>query len=161
MKEKTKKINIQEFEWKTLEFEKKEKNKSWFIIPALITIAFGIFALITESFLFLVTIILAFFVFYTYANKDPRMIKFKIDERGVEIDNKLYEFDDLKSFWVFYNPPEEKDISFRSKRSFLPYVRIPLGKENPNEIRKFLLKFLPEKRHSESVVDIWMRKTGF
>lgn len=161
MKEKTKKINIQEFEWKTLEFEKKEKNKSWFIIPALITIAFGIFALITESFLFLVTIILAFFVFYTYANKDPRMIKFKIDERGVEIDNKLYEFDDLKSFWVFYNPPEEKDISFRSKRSFLPYIRIPLGKENPNEIRKFLLKFLPEKRHSESVVDIWMRKTGF
>jgi len=155
------KINIQEFEWKTLEFEKKEKNKSWFIVPALITIAFGIFALITESFLFLVTIVLAFFVFYTYANKDPRIIKFKIDERGVEIDNKLYDFDDLKSFWVFYNPPEEKDISFRSKRSFLPYIRIPLGKENPNEIRKFLLKFLPEKRHSESVVDIWMRKTGF
>ena len=111
--------------------------------------------------MFLIAIVLGFFVFYVYANKEPRTIKFKIDERGVEIDGKLYEFDTLSSFWVFYNPPEQKEISFRSKRTFLPYVRISLDDENPNEIRKFLLKFLPEKRHSESLIDIWMRRIGF
>jgi len=161
MKKKNKKITLREFEWKAKEFPKKEKNKSWFIIPGLITIALGIFALATESFLFLIAIVLGFFVFYVYANKEPRTIKFKIDERGVEIDGKLYEFDTLSSFWVFYNPPEQKEISFRSKRTFLPYVRISLDDENPNEIRKFLLKFLPEKRHSESLIDIWMRRIGF
>lgn len=161
MENKNKKTNLQEFEWKDKEFSVKEKNKSWFIIPGLITIAFGIFALASESFLFLVTIVLGFFVFYIYANKKPRIIKFRIDERGVEIDGRLYEFDSLSSFWIFYNPPEQKEISLRSKRTFLPYIKISLGKENPNEIRKFLLKFIPEKRHSESIIDILMRRIGF
>lgn len=152
---------LQEFEWRAPEFAKKAKTKSWFIIPAIITIALGIFALLSDNFLFLIAIILAFFIFYIYANKEPRIISFKINERGVEIDDRLHDFDSLRSFWIFYDPPEQKELSLRSKKTFLPYIRIPLEKENPNEIRKFLLKFLPEKRHNESIIDVWMRRAGF
>jgi len=161
MKKKSKKITLQEFEWQAPEFDKKEKNKSWFIIPGIITIVLGIFALLTESTLFLIFVILAFLVFYIYANKEPRIIKFKINEKGIEIDEKLHDFDSIRSFWLFYSPPEQKELSFRSRKIFLPYVRIPLADENPNEIRKFLLRFLPERRHRESVIDIWMRRVGF
>ena len=100
-------------------------------------------------------------MFYVYANKEPRIVKFRIDEKGIEIDGRLYEYDGLRSFWIFYNPPEEKDLSLRSKKTIFPYIRIPLANENPNELRKYLLKFLPEKRHSESIVDIFMRRAGF
>jgi len=162
MKNKEQKIILlQEFKWQAPEFDKKEKTKSWFIVPAIITIGLGLFALFTENFLFLIAIILAFLIFYIYANKEPRIIKFKIDEKGIEIDERLHDFDSLRSFWLFYNPPEEKELSLRSRRTFLPYIRIPIADENPNEIRKFLLKFLPEKRHRESIVDIWMRRVGF
>jgi len=123
---------LKEFEWKALEFEKTEKTKSWFIIPGIITIIIGIFAL-----------------------------KFRIDEKGIKIGRKLFDFDELKSFWVFYSPPEEKELSIRSKKMFIPYIKIPLDNQNPNEIRKYLLKFLPEKRHKESVIDIWMKRIGF
>lgn len=161
MKKKVKKTTLQEFEWKAPEFDKKEKSKSWFIIPGIITIVLGIFALITENILFLIAIVLAFFVFYVYANKEPRIIKFKINEKGIEIDERLHDFDSLRSFWIFYNPPEQKELSLRSKRTFFPYIHVPLTKENPNEIRKFLLRFLPEKKHSESIIDIWMKRIGF
>jgi hypothetical protein len=161
MKKKIKKIILQEFKWKALEFPKKKKNKSWFIIPGLITIALGIFALLTDNILFLIAIVLTFFVFYVYANKEPRIIKFKINEKGIEIDEKLHDFDSLRSFWIFYNPPEQKELSLRSRKTFLPYIRIPLDKENPNEIRKFLSDFLPERRHKEAVIDVWMRRIGF
>jgi hypothetical protein len=161
MKTKIKKPTFQEFKWKAPEFPTRKKTKSWFIIPAIITISLGIFALVTENILFLIVIILAFFVFYIYANKEPRIVKFKINEKGIEIDKKLHDFDSLRSFWIFYNPPEQKELSLRSRKTFLPYVRISLGDKNPNEIRKFLLKFLPERRHRESIVDIWMRRTGF
>jgi len=140
------KNKLKEFEWKALEFEKTEKTKSWFIIPGIITIIIGIFAL---------------FIFYIYANKDPLTIKFRINEKGIKIGKKFFDFDELKSFWVFYSPPEEKELSIRSKKMFIPYIKIPLGNQNPNEIRKYLLKFLPEKRHKESVVDIWMKRIGF
>lgn len=160
-KKKKKKIILKEFEWKAPEFDKKEKTKSWFIIPAIITIILGILALFSENFLFLIAIVLAFFVFYIYANKDPRIIKFKLNEKGIEIQDRLYGFDELRSFWVFYDPPEQKEISFRSRKTLIPYIRIPLGDEDPNEIRKFLLKFLSEKRHRETMIDIWMRRIGF
>jgi len=161
MKKDKEEIKLQEFEWQAPEFEKKQKTKSWFIFPAIIAIVLGIIALIADNILFLIFIILAFVVFYMYANKEPRILKFKINEKGLELDGRLYEFDSLRSFWLFYNPPEEKEISFRSKKTFLPYIRIPLTNQNPNELREFLLKFLPEKRHRESVIDIWMRRTGF
>jgi len=155
------KIELKEFEWMAPEFEKKEKTGSWFIVPAIITIALGIFALLTDSILFMIAIVLAFFVFYIYAKKEPRIIKFKIDEKGIEVDGKLHEFGDLRSFWIFYDPPLEKTLSLRSKKSFFPYIRLTIANENPTEIRKFLLNFLPEKRHQESIIDIWMKRIGF
>ncbi len=158
---KEEKIELKEFEWEAPEFEKKKKSSSWFILPAIITIALGIISLIAENILFLIFIVLAFVIFYMYANKEPRIIKFKINEKGVEVNGRLHEFHDLKSFWLFYNPPEQKELSMRSKKTFFPYIRIPLAEENPVEIRDYLLKFLPEKRHQESLIDIWMRRIGF
>lgn len=153
--------DLREFEWNAPEFEKTEKEKSWFILPAIITIILGVFALLVDNPLFVVLIILSFVSFYIYARKSPRIIKFRIDEKGAEIDGRLHEFADLRSFWMFYDPPLEKTLSFRGKKTFFPYLRIPLDKENPTEIRKFLLKFLPEKRHKESIIDIWMKRIGF
>ena len=154
-------MELQTFEWRAPEFEKIDKNKSWFVLPAIITIILGIIAIATDNILFLILILLGFFIFYIYAKKEPRIIQFKIDEKGIEVDGKLHDFSSLKSFWVFYNPPTEKEISFRSKKAFFPYIRIQLDEQNPNEIRKYLLKFLPERRHKESLIDIWMRRIGF
>ena len=156
-----KKIELKEFEWEAPEFEKIEKEKSWFVLPAIVAIILGIFALLTDSPLFLVLVILSFVSFYIYARKSPRIIKFRINGKGVEIDGRLHEYTDLRSFWVFYNPPIEKTLSIRAKKTFLPYLRIPIDKENPAEIRKFLLKFIPEKRHQESIITVWMKKIGF
>jgi len=153
--------NLQSFEWRAPEFDKTEKNKSWFVVPGIIAIILGIVALLIDNILLLVLVLLGFFNFYIYAKKEPKIVKFKINERGLEIDEKLHDFDSLRSFWVFYDPPAEKEISFRSKKTFFPYIRIQLDEQNPNEIRKYLLRFLPEKRHKESLIDLWMRRIGF
>jgi hypothetical protein len=156
------KINeLKTFEWETPEFEKVEKEKSWFIMPAIIAIILCVFSLIIDNYLFVLLIILSFVTFYIYAKKSPRTIKFRIDEKGVEVDGRLHEYADLRSFWLFYNPPLEKTLSIRGKKTFFPYLRIPMDKENPTEIRKFLLKFIPEKRHQESIISIWMKRIGF
>jgi hypothetical protein len=154
-------MELQTFEWEAPEFEKREKSKSWFVIPAIITVVVGIIAIATDNILLLILILLGFFMIYIYAKKEPRIIKFKINEKGIEVDEKLHDFSSLKSFWIFYNPPTEKEISLRSRKASFPYIRIPLADQNPNEIRKYLLKFLPEKRHKESLIDIWMKRIGF
>jgi hypothetical protein len=152
---------LKTFKWEAPEFEKTEKEKSWFIMPAIVAIILCVFALLTDNPLFVVLVITGFLSFYVYANKSPRIVKFRIDEKGIEVDGRLHEYTDLRSFWLFYNPPIEKTLSLRSKKTFFPYIKIPLDEENPAEIRKYLLKFVPEKRHKESIIEILMKRIGF
>ncbi len=148
-------------EWMAPEFTKYKKKKNWFILPALVALAFIIIAIIFKNFLLVVGIILASFTVYIYTKKEPRKIKFSISGKGVQIDNQIYEWEDLKSFWVFYRPPEVKEISIRSKKLLMPYLKIPLGGQNPVDVRKLLLKFLPERKHKESMIDEWAKKIKF
>jgi len=151
----------EKIKWTTLEFEKYEKNKKWFIFLGIIALVIIIIAAIFNNFLLVIIIILATFILFTYAKKEPRKINFIIDGRGIKIDNKLYKYKELKSFWMFYEPPEIKELSIRSNKILLPYIKIPLSKQNPVEIRRFLLRFLPEKEHYESIIEEWMRKIRF
>ena len=148
-------------EWTALEFKKYKKGKRWFALPVLIASAVIITAILLKNFLLVLATILAVFVVYIYAFKKPRKLKFIISGNGVQIDQIIYKFEDLKSFWIFYELPEIKEISFRSKKMFMPYIKVPLGDQNPAEVRKLLLKFLPEKRHQASIVDKWARRSGF
>jgi len=147
--------------WTTLEFEKHEKGKKWFIFLGLISLVFVIIAAIFNNFLLSIIIILATFILFVYAKKEPRKINFIIDGRGIKIDNKLYKYKEIKSFWMFYEPPEVKELSIRSNKAFMPYIKIPLSKQNPAEIRRFLLRFLPEREHRESIIEAWMRRIRF
>lgn len=160
-KTKKKKSSPKEIEWTAPEFPRHKKNKKWLGYFFLICLIFLIIAIFGKNFLFVIIIILAAFVLYVYSIKKPRKIKFVISQRGIQIDNKLYGFENLRSFWIFYNPPEIKILSLCSKRKFLPYLKIPLDKQDPVKIREFLIKFLPEKEHEESLVDTLTRKSGF
>jgi hypothetical protein len=116
---------------------------------------------LTKNFLLAIAIILTAFIVRLYAKKEPRKIKFSISGKGVQIDKNIYRFEDLKSFWIFYEPPEIKEISFRSKKTFMPYIKIPLGSQDPIKARELLLKFLTERKHTESIIDEWTRKAKF
>ena len=155
-------------EWVAPEFIKYKRDKSWFILPGLAASALVVIAIILKNFLFTVGIIIAAFVVYIYAVKEPRKIKFSISGKGIQIDNRIFPFEDLRSFWIFYRPaspaggpPEIKELSVRSKKMFIPYIKLPLGNQNPAEIRKLLLRFIPERKHNESVVDTWARRLRF
>ena len=148
-------------EWTALEFKKYKKGKKWFVSPALLALAVIIAAILLKNLLLVIATILTVFVVYIYAKKEPRKIKFSISGNGVQIDQIVYKFEDLKSFWIFYEPGKVKEISIRSKKAFMPYIKIPLGDQNPAEIRRLLLKFLLEKKHKESVIDEWTRRSKF
>lgn len=162
IKTKTKMSIPIKIEWTAPEFVKYKKNKNWFVwLIIIFSIILIIAIFLLKNLLFSMVLVFAAFIIYIYAKKEPREIKFIVSGKGVQIDNTVYKFDELKSFWIFYNPPEVKEISIRSKKKFVPYIKIPLGDQNPAEIRRLLLKFLPERRHQESVIDDWARKIRF
>lgn len=151
----------QNIQWSALEFVKHEKNPLWFIIGGIIAIIFLIFSIWTKNFIFAIIIILATFSIFIWAQKKPRKITFLLTPKGLKIDENLYAFDHLKSFWIFYDPPEIKFLSVESKKLFMPRIIIPIADENPNRIREFLLKYLPEVEQRESLIDILARRLRY
>jgi hypothetical protein len=139
-------------QWQAREFEKRNKNAKWFLSVAFGALIFITISLMMQNFIFAFLLILIVFTLFIYALKDPRLINFKIDEEGIWIDEKLYPFEELKSFWVFCRPPV-KELSLHSKKWLLPFIKIPLGQQDCAEIRELLTQVLPEEKQEESTLD--------
>jgi hypothetical protein len=147
--------------WQAKEFRKKNKGPLWYFIWFLFVLGLVIFAILQKSPLMVLCFVLIGAVAYLFSQQEPKKINFLINKKGVKIGKKLYPFDELESFWIFYDPPRKKILSLKNKKTFFPYLTIPLSKTNPLKIRKYLLKFLPEKEHEESIIEDIAEKFGF
>jgi len=105
--------------------------------------------------------ILAGFLILIYAIKEPQIIDFSVGSSGVKIDKKLYKYSEIDSFWIFYDPPEIKELSLKFKKMFFPVLSIPLADTDPNKVRKILIKFIPEEEQKESVAENIARHLNF
>lgn len=144
-------------EWEALEFIKYSKTPEWFLAGGLFFGTLFLFALFVKNFIFALIVILAAFSIYIWTQKDPKTVRFAINSKGIKIQNSFYGFDNLKSFWIFNEPPDVKYISLESKKVLMPKIIIPLGDRDPEEIRKFLLRFLSEEEQEESLIDVLAR----
>jgi len=139
--------------WQGPEYETYSRDRRWYLIAASIFIAIIVYALITDSPIMAITFILIGIVGYIHLQKKPRVLDFTISRDGVFAGNEIYEFDQIKSFWIFYEPPHTRILSLHTKGSLAPYVHIPIHQENPSKIRKALLKSIPEKKQSFTIID--------
>ena len=139
--------------WQAPEFTKHKKGPIWFIVFAIISLGLLFLALQWKAFTMAILLILTIFLIIIYALKDPPLRHFSITASGIKIDKSLYKFSDIVSFWIFYDPPEIKEISFKQRKLIFPYLSTPLDNIDPNKVRKVLLRFLSEKKQKESIPD--------
>lgn len=147
--------------WRAREFEQKEKPLTWFLGLGMILLCLIVVGLLTKNYFFAVLVVLTGFVLVQYAIKEPRARTFVIEESDLVIDAQRYPFESFSSFWIFYDPPQLKELSFRSKQRFMPYVRIPLANQDPVVIRRALMKHLPERKHRQWLFDEFVERLGF
>ena len=142
------------FSWQAPEYEHFEKHPKWYWVMGGILLAIVVYALVTNSILMAITFILIGMLGYIYAEREPRIIEMEINPDGIKVDNYFYDYDDVRSFWIFYEVEEGfKILSLHSKKTFLPHVHIPIGDANPIKIRETLLSYLPEIRQELTILD--------
>jgi hypothetical protein len=141
-------------QWNAPEHEPYTVGKRFYFFSTIILAAIVVYALISNSPIMAITFILIGVVGYVFLQKEPKLINFKISSQGVTTDQEIYEFENLKSFWIFYEPPYEKMLSLESKNKMMPHINIPLGNEDPVKIRQILIDFIPEVKQEHNIVDI-------
>src|SRR3989338_794945 len=139
--------------WQAPEYEKPEKPGERAIIGGIIAAGFFAGAIFIGNYLLSLIVFLTYVVFYIYTFREPKLVEFSITDRGVRIDDKIYEYGELRSFCIFFEPPYQKILSLESGKVIMPYIRIPLEGVDPIELKNALMKHLPERRHKESLID--------
>ncbi len=153
--------NPQKFEWKEFEHNTPKKSTDWFWYigsGALIVVIVSIFL---KNFLFAVFAIVAVFVIFALYTQTPQETDFKIDAKGIKIGKTFYKYKEIDSFWINYNPPHKKELILELDKRLHPHVKIPIGNQDPNEIRDFLSKILEEEEYEESLIETIAERLGF
>ncbi|MDX9913721.1 MAG: hypothetical protein RBS77_04025 [Candidatus Moranbacteria bacterium] len=139
--------------WQGPEYEHYPKEKNWYAVAALILSAIIIYALVTNSPIMAITFVLIGVVGYIQLEKFPRVLDFKVTTDGVMAGEELYQFDNIKSFWIFYEPPHTKILSLHTDAMLTPFIHIPVHQIDPVKLREILMEFVPEEKQKPTLVD--------
>ncbi|MBU1036833.1 hypothetical protein KKF32_02230 [Patescibacteria group bacterium] len=130
--------------WNFPEFAKHQRSKSWYFWMTVIFLALLFYSFMTINFLFAVIIIIAAITFFLIYRREPSQINFKINEDGIEADDRFFSYENIKNFYIIYQPPEVQYLFFEFKSVLKPRLAIPLINQNPSQISKILSEFLKE-----------------
>ncbi|HLN19358.1 MAG TPA: hypothetical protein VK255_04285 [Patescibacteria group bacterium] len=143
--------------WKAPEYEVFERDRKWYFFVTIFLAGIVAWAIYTNSPVMAITFILIGIVGYLHINTNPRILDFMITTDGMVSGKEIYEFDDLESFWIFYEPEGLKSICLHNKSGLMPYIHIPIHQEDPVHIRQILLEFLPEEKKEPGLVETMER----
>lgn len=134
--------------WKALEYPHKHHSSDWFWGVGIITVGATILAIIFNNLLFAVFIIVSGIAVVLMALREPRMLTCTLNERGIKIDNDFYTYSTLVSFWVQveYGAPK---LLLQSSKKLAPMIIIPLEDVHEDDVRDFLIDYLPEEEMHE------------
>lgn len=137
--------NSNEISWTVPEFEKHERSKNWYIWAGIISVFLLIFAVFTSNFLFAIIIVTAALITIIHDGKNADPVDIIIDEDGIVVGRKFYDYDVLKNFSVLFKPKEDlKNLYFEFKNPTKQRLSIHLSDRDPLQIRDLLLKYLSE-----------------
>jgi len=151
----------EKIKWEGYEYKEKDRSVDWYWAVGVIAITLAITAIVYNNVLFAVFIMLAAFTLLMYARRKPKKVHFEISKRGIVVNDILYPFSTLESFWIHDNS-HKPSIIFQSQKLLMPHIIIPLSEDMDIEsLHDFLLEFLDEEEHRESVSEMIMDYLGF
>lgn len=149
-------------QWQFPEYEQRVRPKWWWLLAIVVWLALVIWAALAQhSFLYLLILLFAAIIFITLERREPQSLTCSITDEGVEVDDHLYLFDDLETFFIIYQPPQIKNL-YLIRKSWRPILAIPLHNQNPSEVKKVLAPRLKEEleRTEEPFLDQLARLLG-
>ena len=145
--------------WEASEYEHRERGPDWFWAVGIVGIGLVVTTVILGNVLFAVLLVVAVGALLLQALKRPRVISFGVGERGVRVENTLYPYSTLESFWVKDDAPPQ--LLVKSEKPFAPLLIIPLGDNDPAVVREILLELVAEEELWEPLTQRVLEYLGF
>ncbi|MDQ3014483.1 MAG: hypothetical protein M3Q73_01315 [bacterium] len=146
--------------WEVLEHHHRDPSTDWYWALGIITITFAGLCILLGNILLAIFVILGAVVGAMNIGRVPKLIRIELTPRGVMVENTLYPYLALESFWVEEHT-HPAQIILQSKKHFMPYIIVPIGHMDPDDVRAYLLLHLKEVEHHESLAHKALEHFGF
>ena len=147
------------FTWSAPEFASYSKSSNWFLLivgAAIVLIAIFVWQ---KNWTAVGVVAAAALALIIQAKIKPKMLACSLYRSGVVIDERVYPFETLKAFWIVFG--EHSYVRLAQAKRLSSNVNLPIAEEDPEQIRLFLAKFLPEEEQKgEDISDTiqrWLR----
>jgi len=154
-----KKYHPRETSWTADHFIHFEKGTTWYTVFTIVMVGILAGALYFKQWLLAGVMAAAMLAIFTYAKEKPAERKFRIDSSGVNVGNKTYNYEELKSFWIAITS-EAKLLYLQPTSRFSPPAMINLNGVDEGKVKAILKSHLPEEMRSEILSDRinrWLR----
>jgi hypothetical protein len=148
--------------WEAPEFIHYPKNKIWIVGISILGLGLIAYFAFQKDFLTTALLVLFFVVILYFGNMAPKTVNVEISPQGVKLNTYRLPFQQIKTFWIVYDPPYVKTLNFETTARFNRFLTVQLMDQDPTTIRSFLLEFLPEDAdRGEQFSDIVSRTLKF
>src|SRR3989344_5822032 len=90
----------QTISWSEREYKHREKSSDWFWGVGIIAVVIIAAAVFSANYLLALLVALGAFNVALFGSRHPQIFEFELNQKGVRVNNKLYRYANLKSFWV-------------------------------------------------------------
>jgi len=140
---------VRSITWEAYEHHHTDKGGDWFWVLGIVTIAITVTAILLGNTLFGILIFIAGLVTALHARQEPKVVPFSVTQRGLRIDDKIYPYSKLESFFIDEEDPLGPQLLVKSEKLFMPLLLLPLPEEYLDEIEDILASRLPEEHLEE------------
>jgi hypothetical protein len=147
--------------WEASEFIAHDKSASWFVgLAVAAVILAAVVYIASKDIVSTGVIIIAAIIFGVYGNHKPRQMTYQLSSQGIAISNKVYSYDDYKSFSI---RPEGSlmSLTFMPLKRFSPPLTIYYNAPQEESIMKILTARMPYEEPRRDTVDSLMKKIRF
>jgi len=130
------------FAWKSPEFIRYKKNRRWHAVFILVVIVLTIIFALLHQWSGVIMVVVAGIVLLILSGTNPKEVSCAVYKEGIVINDRVFDFAQFKSFWVTYS--DLPKIKLQSLGRFAGQIIMPLGQEDPEQLRLYLSKHLPE-----------------
>lgn len=146
--------------WQAPEYHHYQRGADWFWAVGIITISIVVLAFFFNNALFGVLILLSAIILITFVVRQPKIIDYEINVRGITINNELHPYLTLESFWTETRGGDPR-IILKSKKIIMPMIIIPVHDDDVDDVNSILREFIEEKELHEPASHKIMDYLGF
>lgn len=147
--------------WTASEFIAHEKGAPWYLALVFVTAMLtALIYLFTKDKISSGVVVIAAIIFGTYAARKPRTLEYRLDDTGLHVADKFYDYDQFRSFMVVQEGAFQS-ITFMPLKRFMPSLTIYCSPEDEQKVTDLLADRLPMENRGHDPLDRFLHRIRF